>query len=229
LEKVVDKPKSKQTFRDVMAKMNDKEDLMAKSLVYLLEANEATDEMPYTFKDLDLQKIENDALTKQLEAFWKAAECISNFQNYWLASMTKGISAVQNEEENSIDVKVFMKKKIDFKQMTRIMYRLKCANSAVRMLNVLQTRTDEFKFSAETAKSEDCIKGAKIIQRLILLQKEIIDREVKEMETKLQNVNLFYQNLMVTRTAYIAYGSLIVACFAFVISIPQLLQILSVL
>jgi hypothetical protein len=40
--------------------------------------------------------------------------------------------------------------------------------------------------------------------------------EVRELNTQLQNVNLYYQNLMVTKTTKIAYYSLLVACLAFI-------------
>ncbi len=219
----------KENFAEIYKQMSDKEDLMARALENIAQAVEISDKMTIKVKDISSTDVET--LRSEMHLLQEIGNKLSIFQDYWKASFTKGKTAIQTDIgiKGSIDMKLFLTGKLDLNQMKKILIRFDCSNSAIKGINTLQFSIDGYKIFSEKLGDADCVTSALITQELIELQRSIIEQETKELNTQLQNVNIFYQNKMLTRTTKIAYLSLIVALLAFFLTILPILQLLHIM
>ena len=211
-------------FEEVISKMSDNEDLMAKSLTYLLEAMEIAGKM--TVKVKDLSELDFKVLEKERPFLEQILFKMGEAQDYWIASATKGTTAMQGDigSSDGIDVKLFLKRKLDLDQMTRVMFRQFCGYTALRGLNTIQSYIDGYRFFSEKSKNPNYITDSLVAEGIIKLLRDTITVEIQELDSRLRNVDIFNQNLMITKAAKIANVSLIVSFVALIIALLQLLR-----
>jgi hypothetical protein len=97
-----------------------------------------------SFGKVSLQ-VDEESLKKGLEVLDEIKNVLEYFPEQWVYSKTKGKNAVQQlaSMKEALDVKLFVNKKIDFKQMKKIMLRIEIGNVAIKGLNIVKTFTND--------------------------------------------------------------------------------------
>ena len=123
----------------------------------------------------------------------------------------------------SIDKEVFKARKIDFQKLETVMGRLLDDGEILKSLDAMTYGVREFEIHCEEVGFAEGIKRSKIFLRWIDFAISLVENETKELKTQVENVNLYYQNFMVTKATRIAYVSLGIASLAFILTIIQTL------
>lgn len=152
-------------------------------------------------------------LEKACDILVQAADKLRAFQDPWRNSRIK----------SSIDKEVFNARKIDFKKMETVMCRIFDNGDIVKSLDAMIFGVKEFKLHCEKVGFAVGIEKTGTFLRFIDFEISLVENETKELKTQIENVNLYYQNFIVTKSTRIAYVSLGIASLAFILTIVQIL------
>jgi hypothetical protein len=139
---------------------------------------------------------------------------LADFQQKWIASTPK---------EEAINYELFRTKKVNFQKMEALMCRMLACNEANKTIDRINLSVSEYVVYCQKINFAEGINKAQILQRMIELENTLVETEISELKTQIDNVNLYYQNFMVTKATQIAYISLAVSSLAFLITAIQLL------
>jgi vacuolar-type H+-ATPase subunit H len=168
---------------------------------------------------IDANKINEETLTNNAKQMKEAVEKLLDFQRTWLNSALDEITLKQ------IDVMLFETRKVDFKQMKKIMIRRHFDNSSLNLLGEMEATISRYKSFCEQMNLQKQISTIIFVQQALEIVKNGIESESKQLSTELENVNLYYQNFKVSETVKIAYASLFISTIAFLLTILQALHV----
>jgi hypothetical protein len=137
----------------------------------------------------------------------------SKFQQKWIESRPK----------EAINLELFRTKKINFKKMETLMCRVLASNEAVKTINRIKLTINEYVVYCQKIGFTDGLEKAQVIQRMVELETNIVETEITELKSQMENVNLYYQNFMVTKATRLSYVSLGISSLAFLLAIIQML------
>lgn len=127
---------------------------------------------------------------------------------------------------NRIDLKLFKTSKVDFELMQQMMDMSCSGTSANTGLYLIKRFVTEYKKACELGKIEPSARIAKNLEELTDFEINIVQEDIKKVKLELDNVNLYYQNVMVSKAVKVAYASLLVSAFAVALTIIQAIHII---
>jgi len=137
---------------------------------------------------------------------------LSEFQANWTDSKIN----------DSIDLDVFSRKKIDFQKMESLMTRIKKGNEAIKLIDCVNISVKEFELYCEEVEYATGIKKSNILLRQVNFEIWIVENEIKELKTQIDIVNIYHQNFMISKATRIANIALGISSLAFLLTILQI-------
>jgi hypothetical protein len=185
--------------------------MVAEEIQPIVKINEAF----YLLNEIRVSKIANDmsALKNSPDALLQVGDKLSGFQEIW-----------QNSKLGfSIDQEVFNSRKIDFEKMRTTMRRILDDGEFLKSFDSMKFSVREYKLYCDKKGFVTYSEKADNLLRFIEFEINIVENEEKRLRTQVDNVNLYYQNFMITKATRIAYVSLGIASLAFLLTIVQTL------
>lgn len=196
------------------------------ALDYLDKAVFVSNDM--TFKTKSVCTVDKETLRRELPLLTEIAKNLSAFETNWNSSKTVGKGAFQQSDNimASLDVKLFLSGKLDFNQMKKVMYRRIGTDLVIRSINYIERHIDSYQACSEKLEVKECINASKTLLEFISQVKNRMESETNDLKRQLDNVNLFYQNFMVSKAVMIAALSLAISSGAVLLTILQALHII---
>jgi len=165
---------------------------------------------------------EDDPIERLASVFPKMREFVDllgEFQDRWFDSRYKGKNAVYCKNEDPVDIKLLNTKKVDFEQMKKVMERKKYCFLFINMLKRMDFSIIEYVASCKQVNFKVGEEKADIVRKMIQLQIDLLKNEYDDLKMQLENVDLFYPNVNLSKTLWIASLSLVFSGLAVLVAV----------
>lgn len=162
-----------------------------------------------------------DALASILPIISDCANRLYEAQMTWNVSKIKGQYAVSSYGECAVDIQLLKSEKLDFDQMKAVIKRKKLCTTFIENLKFIEQQFDAYLLSCNLA---GFILGEREAQKILeelILQKDSLKSEYDEMKSQLDNVKLYHQSIMISKTVSFAKLSLVISSLAIAFSVIQ--------
>jgi hypothetical protein len=183
----------------------------------------ATSELYYLKK---ASQVTETALREVDSAFDEVSSLMSEFAEHWYGSRKQGPDAVPFSDDlnERIDIKLCQNGKLDFEQMKRIMFRLNGVDEALIGLDRISYYLKNYQELCRDKQLADLVEHAQFFENSILNEmRRSIESEARRLRNQIERCNLYYQPAMKNRTLWVALGSLVISCLAFLLAILRML------